>query len=361
MAIDEQTRALLMGLRASTLHRLLRRRPDSRSRFVYNRGNRLPHDVVIVDETSMVSLSLMARVAEAVRPDARLILVGDPAQLASIETGVVLGDIVGAALAAGAAPHPGIVVLERVHRYGGGIGRLAGAIRRGDAHETVAALRDGPDDVTWIAADAQEADLEPIRARAVAAARTVLDAARVGDAHAALAALRRFRLLCAHRRGAYGVSDWSGRVQAWLGNAVEDLELERRDYAGRPLLVTENDYELGLYNGDTGVIVQGEAGQPSAAFERGGELLRFSPLRLGEVETVYAMTIHKSQGSQFDAAAVLLPAPDSRILTRELLYTAVTRARRELILVGTEEAVRRAVEQPVARASGLRERLWGAG
>jgi exodeoxyribonuclease V alpha subunit len=157
------------------------------------------------------------------------------------------------------------------------------------------------------------------------------------------------------------VSDWSGRVQAWLGNAVEDLELERRDYAGRPLLVTENDYELGLYNGDTGVIVQGEAGQPSAAFERGGELLRFSPLRLGEVETVYAMTIHKSQGSQFDAAAVLLPAPDSRILTRELLYTAVTRARRELILVGTEEAVRRAVEQPVARASGLRERLWGAG
>ena len=122
--------------------------------------------------------------------------------------------------------------------------------------------------------------------------------------------------------------------------------------------MTENDYELGLYNGDTGVIVESHLGRPSAVFERGGELLSFSPLRLGAVETVYAMTIHKSQGSQFDAAAVLLPPSSSRILTRELLYTAVTRAREELILVGTEEAVRSAVGRPVARASGLRERLW---
>jgi exodeoxyribonuclease V alpha subunit len=126
---------------------------------------------------------------------------------------------------------------------------------------------------------------------------------------------------------------------------------------GRPLLVTENDYELGLYNGDTGVIVQGGSGQTSAAFERGRELLHFSPLRLGAVETVYAMTVHKSQGSQFDTAAVLLPSSSSRILTRELLYTAVTRARRELIVVGSEDAVRHAVERPVARASGLADRL----
>jgi exodeoxyribonuclease V alpha subunit len=121
--------------------------------------------------------------------------------------------------------------------------------------------------------------------------------------------------------------------------------------------VSENDYELGLWNGDTGVIVQDENGHAGAVFERGRELLRFSPLRLGAVETVYAMTIHKSQGSQFETAAVLLPPAESRILTRELLYTAVTRARRELILVGTESTVRSAVERPVARASGLRERL----
>ena len=153
------------------------------------------------------------------------------------------------------------------------------------------------------------------------------------------------------------MSDWTSRIQGWLAADIEDIE--QRDYVGRPLLVTENDYELGLYNGDTGVIVEGAGERPSAAFERGGEVLRFSPLRLGAVETAYAMTIHKSQGSQFDTAAVLLPAASSRILTRELLYTAVTRARRELILVGTEAAVRQAVARPVARASGLRERLWG--
>jgi exodeoxyribonuclease V alpha subunit len=142
-----------------------------------------------------------------------------------------------------------------------------------------------------------------------------------------------------------------------LAQEIPDLDAEQRDYVGRPLLVTENDYELGLYNGDTGVIVRGDDGRTAATFQRGAELLRFSPLRLGPVETVYAMTVHKSQGSQFDTAAVLLAPAGSRILTRELLYTAVTRAREELIVVGTEEAVRRAVQRPVARASGLRERL----
>src|SRR5205807_2791057 len=177
------------------------------------------------------------------------------------------------------------------------------------------------------------------------------------EAREALEALGRFRLLCAHRRGPHGVSTWSQRQQTWLVDEFDDLDLERRDYVGRPLLVTENDYELGLYNGDTGVIVEQSTGSPMAMFERAGELLSFSPLRLGAVETVYAMTIHKSQGSQFDTAAVLLPAVDSRLLTRELLYTAVTRARRELILVGTEDAVRHAVARPVARASGLGDRL----
>ena len=124
--------------------------------------------------------------------------------------------------------------------------------------------------------------------------------------------------------------------------------------------MTENDYELRLYNGDTGVVVQTGPTACSAAFERRGEIVEFSPTRLGAVDTVYAMTIHKSQGSQFDTAAVLLPPPTSRILTRELLYTAVTRARERLILAGTEEAIRAAVARPVARASGLRRRLWGA-
>ena len=125
--------------------------------------------------------------------------------------------------------------------------------------------------------------------------------------------------------------------------------------------MTENDYGLRLYNGDTGVVIATEAGRVSAAFERRGDVVEFSPSRLAAVDTVYAMTIHKSQGSQFTAAAVLLPDETSPILTRELLYTAVTRARERLILAGTEEAIRSAVSRPVARASGLRSRLWGDG
>jgi exodeoxyribonuclease V alpha subunit len=346
-AVDEQVS--YVGLRGATLHRLLGWRPGSHSRFAHNRFNRLPHDVVIVDETSMVSLSLMARLVEAVRPDARLVLVGDPGQLASIEAGVVLADIVAAG--------QGVVVLEHVHRFGEGIARLADAIRDGDGDAAVAALGAAPDEITWLPMDVQEteAGLELVRDRAVAAGLEVAGAARGGAALEALGALGRFRLLCAHRRGPYGVSDWTSRIQGWLASDIEDIE--RRDYVGRPLLVTENDYELGVYNGDTGVIVMGTDERPTAVFERGNDLLHFSPLRLGAVDTVYAMTIHKSQGSQFDTAAVLLPDAGSRILTRELLYTAVTRARRELILVGTEETVRRAVARPVARASGLAERL----
>jgi exodeoxyribonuclease V alpha subunit len=364
LAIDDTTRGLLLGLRASTLHRLLGWRPGSHSRFKHDRENRLPYDVVIVDETSMVSLWLMARLVEAVRSDARLMLVGDPGQLSSIEAGVVLADIVGPAAEALPTRSPlgdGIVVLDRVYRFGGRIAALADAIRRGDQDAAVAALRGG-DGITWLPLDAGDPEavdaLEPIKQPALETGRALITAARAGAARDALEALGRFRLLCAHRRGPYGVSTWTQRQQAWLVDEFDDLDLERRDYVGRPLLVTENDYELGLYNGDTGVIVERATGNPMATFERAGELLSFSPLRLGAVETVYAMTIHKGQGSQFDTAAVLLPPADSPILTRELLYTAVTRARAHLMLIGTEATVRAAVTRPVSRASGLRRRLW---
>ncbi len=359
LAVDEAIRRQLLALNASTLHRLLGRRPGSHSRFRHDRGQRLPHDVVIVDETSMVSLSLMARLVEAVRPDARLVLVGDPGQLASIEAGAVLGDIVGPERRE-AAIGDGIVVLDRVHRYGVGIARLAEAIRHGDEDAVLEVLREAPEGVTWIDADisdpASDDALEPVKQRAVAAAQAVTRAAAAGAASEALAALGSFRLLCAHRRGPEGVATWTARIEGWLD---DDLDTTDRWYAGRPLLVNENDYELGLLNGDTGVIVRADAERLTAAFERRGEVVEISPPRLGSVDTVYAMTIHKSQGSQFATAAVLLPAPASRILTRELLYTAATRARELLILAGTEEAIRTAVARPVARASGLGARIWG--
>jgi exodeoxyribonuclease V alpha subunit len=352
---SDAVRAQLRDASASTLHRLLGWRPDSQSRFRHHRGNRLPHDVVIVDETSMVSLSLMARLLEAVRPQARLVLVGDPGQLTSIEAGAVLGDIVGPT----DDGSPNIVVLSRIHRFGGAIGAVAEAVRRGDADAAVEALASS-DEVTWLPVDPEtDAALAPVHDGAVGAACAVIAAAREGDAHGALNALASFRVLCAHRRGPYGVETWTDRIERWLANEVEAFGAEGQWYVGRPLLVTENDYGLRLYNGDTGVVVATDTGRVSAAFERRGELIEFSPTRLAAVDSVYAMTVHKSQGSQFAAAAVLLPDPTSQILTRELLYTAVTRARERLILVGTEEAVRAAVARPVARASGLGWRLWG--
>ncbi len=335
-------------LEAMTIHRLLGRRPGSHSRFRHNRANRLPHDVVIVDETSMVSLSLMARLVEAVRPDARLILVGDPGQLASIEAGAVLGDI--------ARPgRPGVVVLDHVYRFGAGIAALADAIRAGDGDGVIERLRGDPETITWLPVDvAQSPDLAPVKDAAVGAARAVIAHAEAGEALEAIQALGAFRVLCGHRRGAHGVATWVARIEGWLAEAIPGFATRGRWYPGRPLLVTSNDYGLGLFNGDTGVIVAG----PSAAFERRGELLRLPPTRLAAIDTVYAMTVHKSQGSQYDTAAVLLPEPSSRVLTRELLYTAVTRARKRLIVAGTEEAVRAAVARPIARASALGARMW---
>ncbi len=390
LAVDGGVRAYLRALEASTLHRLLGWLPGSHSRFRHHRGNRLPHDVVIVDETSMVSLSLMARLVEAVRPEARLVLVGDPGQLTSIEAGAVLGDIVGPATdglrmrpaarrrlaeatgrdivagdpPAGVTVADGIVVLDRVHRYGAGIAALATAVRRGDGDAVMAALTSAPAGVTWIPADVAEpaaADaLAPIREGAVAAARTVIGAARAGDAERALDALGAFRLLCAHRRGPHGAATWMHRVERWVAVEIDDFPAAGEWYAGRPLLVTANDYGLRLYNGDTGVVVATGPDRVGAVFERRGQGTELSPSRLGAVETVYAMTVHKSQGSQFGTAAVLLPPPGSPVLTRELLYTAVTRARERLILAGTEASVRAAVARPAARASGLRRRLWEA-
>jgi exodeoxyribonuclease V alpha subunit len=332
---------------ARTLHRLLGWKPGTHSRFRHDRSNRLPHDVVIVDETSMVSLSQMARLLEALRSDARLVLVGDPGQLASVEAGAVLGDVV--------ALEDSVVTLVTPHRYGGRIDALAEAIRTGDPDATIGAL----DAVSWLDVDPADRELVPVRDAAVTGARSVVDAARAGDGQRALDALGAFRVLCAHRRGPYGVAAWTARIESWLTQAVEGFG-GGEWYVGRPLLVTENDYGLKLYNGDTGVVIASGPDRVSAAFERHGGVLELSPTRLAAVDTVYAMTVHKSQGSQYGGVAVILPEPDSPLLTRELLYTAVTRARERLIVAGTEASIRAAVDRPVARASGLRGRL-GAG
>jgi exodeoxyribonuclease V alpha subunit len=252
-----------------------------------------------------------------------------------------------------------------VHRYGGAIAEVADAVHAGDADRVLKVLRGRPEDAVWIdvdAGDPLELDrLGVVREGAVAAGRAVVEAARDGNAAAAIRELGSFRVLCAHRRGPHGVATWMPRIEGWLAAELPGFSTDGPWYVGRPLLVTENDHALRLYNGDTGVVVETAAGRPAAAFERQGEIVTFSPARLAAVDTVHAMTVHKSQGSQFDTAAVLLPDPDSPILTRELLYTAVTRARSKLVLAGTEAALRTAVERPIARASGLGRRLWRDG
>ena len=347
-------RAALIATPASTLHRLLGWQPGSRSRFRHDQSNQLPHNVVIVDESSMVALSMMAKLLAAVRPAARLVLVGDPRQLASVEAGAVLGDVVRSGL-------PGTTVLRRGYRYGGGIATVAAAIESGDGDAVIGALGSSPADVTWLQVDpsvnpSRSAELADVRARLIASARRVVTSAQAGDGRAALDAVRSVQVLCAHRRGPAGAALWRAEIERWLRSSIPGYGASAW-YAGRPLLVTENDYNLGVYNGDTGVVVDEGDGRLRAVFERRGELLSVRPTRLAAVESLYAMTIHKAQGSQFGTVVVRLPEPSSRVLTRELLYTAVTRAQEHLVVVGSEAAIRAAVARPVARASGLGEAL----
>jgi exodeoxyribonuclease V alpha subunit len=343
--LDAEDRDRLPQLTASTLHRLLRPRPDNSSRFRHHRENRLPHDVIVVDETSMVSLTLMARLLEAVRPDSRLLLVGDADQLASVEAGAVLADLVEGL---GGRADVRIAALRTSHRFGANIGALASAIRDGDADGVLEVLAAGGANIEWLATDDPG---ERLRNVLLPQALRLREAAILGDGRAALTTLDEHRLLCAHRRGPYGVRHWNRQVERWLTDATGE-PIWADWYAGRPVLVTANDYGLGLYNGDTGVtLVRGE----TLSVVVGGQ--EFAAGRLAEVDTMHAMTIHKSQGSQADEITVLLPSDDSRLLTRELFYTAVTRAKRRVRVVGSEQAVRTAIERRVVRASGLRQRL----
>jgi exodeoxyribonuclease V alpha subunit len=370
LPVDDQDR--LSGVRAVTLHRLLGPRPDTSSRFRHHRDNRLPHDVIVVDETSMVSLTMMARLLEAVRTGSRLILVGDPFQLASVEAGAVLADLVDlvdpvdeadpveTGSTGKANPGVGIASLVTSHRFGETIGSLAEAVRRGDADEAVALLEAGGEHVRLITGDSSLAD---VRALAVPHSLDVLRAAESGDAQRALELLDRQRLICAHREGPFGVRHWNTQVERWLGEETGE-PIWSTWYAGRPLLVTANDYGLGIYNGDVGVAVRAPTASGArglrAAIDGSAGRLDLATSRVAQVETMHALTIHKSQGGQADEVIVILPPPESRLLTRELFYTAITRAKQRVVVVGSPDDVRAAIQRRAVRATGLRQRLTGA-
>ena len=358
--------APIADLEASTIHRLIGLSGRSPR---YGREHRLPHDLVVVDESSMVSLPLMARLLDALRPGSRLVLVGDADQLTSVEAGSVLADVVAAAEessagigASSAALARTVVRLERSHRFpdDSPIGRLAAAVRAGDAELALAELEaadqgaaatDHRVSLSWIDLDGDDpAALEVIDGVVLARARESADAARRGDTATALASLEAVRVLCAHRRGRSGVQGWNHAIE-------QRLDLRGRWYAGRPVMVTANDYRLNLFNGDLGVVALVE-GRPRVAFaSAAGRPRLVEPGELAGLETVHAMTIHKSQGSEFDEVVIVVPPADSRLATRELLYTAITRARRRVTVIGSRDAIGSAVRRRVRRATGLREVL----
>lgn len=356
---------------AATIHRALGVLPHNKNRFRRGPDHPLRADVVIVDEASMVDLSLMRHLSEALRPGARLILLGDRHQLASVEAGSVLSELCSADLEG--AERNFSIELQKSYRFSkdSGIAELARAIRDGDADRCVTVLREGRSDLLFHAASFElTQSFEPPQSfeltRSAELKSLVVGrygkALKAGAVAEVLKEMGRFRVLCAHRRGAFGVETVNELVRMWLVEAglVPYSARESRQrpenefYRGRLILITENDYEMGLFNGDVGLFWPGEDGTLVAHFASGEQSTRaLAPAQLPAHETAFALTIHKSQGSEHDEVALVLPHENSPLLTRELFYTGVTRARERVHVFGEEKSVRAASERSVVRHSGL--------
>ena len=420
--VDDATRAAIPA-EVVTLHRLLGARPDTR-RFRHDRGNPLHLDLLVVDEASMIDLEMMSAVLAALPPTARLILLGDKDQLSSVEAGAVLGDLcrraetghysattadwlrettgsdIRAFVCDDAQPldqQP--AVLRHSHRFGdsSGIGQLARAVNAGDTDHVHALLATPSTDLAWLPVS-QRTQLTELAIAggnthlSVNGGSTINDQRPVGYRHYlellqrerpasavdatahdhwardVLQAFNRFQLLCALRQGPQGVEGLNQLIADAL-HAQGLIESSHGWYEGRPIMLTRNDYNLGLANGDVGICLRmpDERGHlrlsvaflasATAGSTSSTRIRHVVPARLGEVTTVYAMTVHKSQGSEFEHTALVLPIEASNVLTRELLYTGITRARRWFSLIGSEAIVDLATRQRTRRYSGLAERL----
>ena len=344
---------------ASTLHRLLGVQPGS-SEFRHNKQNPLPLDLLIVDEASMIDIALMARLLQALPTHARLILLGDRDQLASVEAGAVLGDI---CAGAGQQTNPlaqSIVLLQRSYRFSedSDIGQLAKAINSGDAEQVISLLQTKEQS----GIDRLE-NPEALLDRAVTCYADYLQQVAAGCSVAGLVTLlNRFRVLCARLNGPLGVTGLNREIEKRLRQRGLISGAETW-YPGRPVMITRNDYNLHLYNGDLGIALPDEtkSGRLALFFPAAdGGVRKLALARLPEHETVYAMTVHKSQGSEFEQVALVLPGEDSPLLTREMLYTGITRARESVSLLASDGILQQAVKRRLVRHSGLMERLWQA-
>ncbi|EMP9724825.1 exodeoxyribonuclease V subunit alpha [Enterobacter cloacae] len=375
----KQEQLALFPNEASTLHRLLGAQPGSQ-RLRYHAGNPLHLDVLVVDEASMIDLTMMSRLIDALPPHARVIFLGDRDQLASVEAGAVLGDIctyaslgytaeraeelarlTGCSLAAesqslAAALRDSLCLLQKSYRFGSdsGIGQLAAAVNRGDRHATSAVF------------DGSFSDIEKKSLQTGEEYQAMLDDALLGYQHfltsvqqqhtpaQVIAAFGEYQLLCALREGPFGVSGLNDRLEQLLAQKRKITRTPHsRWYEGRPVMISRNDSALGLFNGDIGIALDRGQGLRVWFLMPDGSVKSVQPSRLAEHETAWAMTVHKSQGSEFNHAALILPTQLSPVITRELIYTAITRARQRLSLYTDERVLVQAIATRTERRSGL--------
>ena len=344
---------------ALTIHRAMGKSFDHPAEFRHNKQQPLEADIIVIDEASMIDLALMTKLFEAVSPNASIILLGDPDQLASVEAGAVFFDMcaVGADADADAEEILPVVHLTHSFRFGksSGIGNLAEAVKNKDSLRAIDILCDDAfDDVSLVEMQEKTNPAQLLKKSALKFYGNYLNET---NPEIAIEKLERFRVLAALREGPFGVSGLNNEIEKILRDA-QKLASNSLWYAGRPILIASNDYSLGLFNGDIGLTVRRSSSPLSVAFPGDNNSLRFfAPSRLPAHETVFAMTVHKSQGSEYDEVAIVLPFTQSPIVNRELLYTAVTRARHKLTIYASKAIITKAITCQTARASGLKDLL----
>lgn len=387
LAIDPQILESFDTIVPSTLHRLLGFVPQSID-FKHNQAKHLPYDVIIIDEASMIDVPLMAKLFDAIDVHTRLIFLGDRFQLASVEAGSIFGDLCksamifngetvdincfdeekikffnsflkGGEINSSFVSHKGgignaVCELKKSYRFSAekGIGLLAHKILMGESIDIDLYQVEPEDEGVFIRTGFQDEAFE----KYLLFLKSYI---QEEDVQKALQLFNQVKVLCAIREGDFGVNTLNKRIEDFL--SIQKL-IERNDefYENRPILITKNDYNLGLYNGDVGICRKNKAGEMRAYFEvEGGILKDFNPYFLSSNQTVFAMTIHKSQGSEFENVVLVLPNEEQgrELLTRELVYTAVTRAKKKVLMICSEEVLNQAVGVTVERVSGIIERV----
>jgi exodeoxyribonuclease V alpha subunit len=353
--IDEDVKEKILSLNGTSIHRLLgwTNKPGV---FKHNGENPLDADLVIVDEASMIDLSLMSKLADAIPDKASLVLLGDKDQLASVEAGNVLGDICEAAQL-GYIKDSVVSVLTKSYRFSmeDSIGRLATVVNDIAKNENVQNLFESCKDGSLQFFDPSESSLSAYLKKIVK--EKFSDIFKPDTPENILKTLDKFRILCAVRKGLRGVEEMNRFAQTILYEEGLIREIKDEWYHGRPIMVTENNYNLELFNGDCGVVLETDSGKRAFFKGKQSETISFPVSMLQTVETVYAMTVHKSQGSEFDEISFIMPEKEVAILTKELVYTAITRAKNKVTVVSDKTLFQTSIKKSAVRNSGLVERF----